>query len=98
MSATRATNHQTSSRTIHTDEYGRGQYAQIVGFALRWYRHGGGADEIIREQLGLESTRYFTELLWQLTIDPPAPIRPTVMDSVKSVARRRLWLDSLQRT
>ena len=98
VNTTRATNRRTSSRIAHKDDSGREQSAQIIGFALRWYRHGGGSDEAIREQLGLESTRYFTELLWQLTIDPPAPIRPTVIDSVRSVARRRLWLDSLQRT
>lgn len=90
-----ASNNQMLSRAGAVAVEEHEQIAQIVGFALRWYRHGGGSDSAIRERFGLEPTRYFTNLLWELTTDPPTPIRPSVVDSVTSVARRRLWLASL---
>ncbi|NMO01833.1 hypothetical protein HH308_11485 [Gordonia sp. TBRC 11910] len=67
----------------------------MITFALRWYRLGGGADETIREQLGLEPIRFFSIMLWHLATNPPSPIKPEVVNAISSVARRRIWLASL---
>lgn len=67
-------------------------YPEMVEFVLRWLDHGGGPAADISDQFAIPADEFFTTVLSHLDQDPPAPIHPAVLERVKSVARKRLWL------
>ncbi|WP_172652415.1 hypothetical protein [Rhodococcus opacus] len=65
---------------------------RMVTFALRWFPHGGGPAEEIIAVFGMDTGEFFRCLHAQLHPNPPTPLRPAIVEKMKAVARRRLWL------
>jgi hypothetical protein len=76
---------QTASVASHQD---------LIAYALRWIDHGGGPAAEIFTRFSMSPQEYFTALATHLESDPPAPVHPAVIDRMKRVARKRLWLVS----
>ncbi|MGW5151611.1 MULTISPECIES: DUF3263 domain-containing protein [Rhodococcus] len=68
--------------------------SRMVSFELRWYSHGGGPEETILADFGMSPTEFFRELHTNLELDPPTPLQPKLVETMKAVARRRLWAGS----
>jgi hypothetical protein len=64
-----------------------------ISFEYRWLYSGGGPAEEIRTQFGMAPCEFFRQLLGDLE-EPPAPLRPALVEAVSAVARRRLWLSA----
>ena len=71
---------------------GSDDHARMVEFELRWYTLGGGPEAEIREQFGVGSAEFFSELATALQENPPRGVSMTVIEDMKRVARRRCWL------
>lgn len=69
---------------IHSD--------RLVEFELRWYLSGGGPPGQIMAEFALDPVEFFDRVLRRLEQDPPSPIRGDVIEGMKAVARRRLWI------
>lgn len=76
---------QTASVASHQD---------LIAYALRWIDHGGGPAAEIYTRFSMTAQEYFTALATHLESDPPSPVHPSVVDRMKGVARKRLWLVS----
>jgi hypothetical protein len=64
----------------------------LLEFELRWFEHGGGPAEEIAVAFGMTPQEFFGRILAFVEHNPPAPYRATVVEAIKSVARKRLWL------
>ena len=65
---------------------------RMMTFALRWFPHRGGPAAEIVAVLGMDTGEFFRCLNAQLHPNPPTPLRPEIVQKMKAVARRRLWL------
>jgi hypothetical protein len=41
---------------------------------------------------GMDAAAFFRHLAEYLELSPPTPLRPDLLERMKAVARRRLWL------
>jgi hypothetical protein len=64
---------------------------RMMTFALRWFPHRGGPAEEIVAVLGMDTGEFFHCLNAQLHPNP-TPLRPEIVQKMKAVARRHLWL------
>ncbi|WP_433502647.1 hypothetical protein ACQP04_23075 [Pseudonocardia halophobica] len=67
---------------------------EVLDFARRWFRYGGGPAIEIMAGLGLTQLQFFTALLEALDTDPPADLGEQVIGEMRRVARHRIWLIS----
>ena len=65
---------------------------RMVEFALRWSAYGGGPAHEREHRFGMSTAEYFRRLTDHLDGNPPAPLRPELVETMKAVARKRLWL------
>ncbi|MEU9823065.1 hypothetical protein ACIGG9_29585 [Pseudonocardia alni] len=67
--------------------------ADLVGFARRWFRYGGGPAEEIVARFGVPPRVYFRELLDTLDrSEEPADAASWTVREMRRVARNRLWV------
>ncbi|MDT2004813.1 DUF3263 domain-containing protein [Rhodococcus opacus] len=64
----------------------------MVAFEVQWYAYGGGPAETILADFGMDAAAFFRHLAADLEDSPPTPLRPDLVERMKGVARRRLWL------
>ncbi len=65
---------------------------ELIGFELGWFQHGGGPAEKIREEFGVGAVEFFTQLRSRLDEIPDNSMSPHVIEEMKAVCRKRLWL------
>jgi hypothetical protein len=71
---------------------GPDDHDRMVQFELRWYSLGGGPATEIRAEFGVGEADFFRELGVVLSGPPPRGLPLGVVDDMKRVVRRRLWL------
>lgn len=64
----------------------------LVDYAFRWYVHGGGPEWEIRTLFGIDVPEFFAEVVHRLNRFRPEMITQTQAASMKSVARKRIWI------
>ncbi len=64
----------------------------LIGFELGWFQHGGGPAAKIREEFGLGDVEFFTRLRSRLDASDDDSMPPHVVEQMKAVCRKRLWL------
>ena len=79
-------------RTQPAQVGGSGNLVPLFEFELRWYRYGGGPATEILTRFGLDPRTFFLSVLDFLERDPPTPVCPQVIDAMKTVTHKRLWL------
>ncbi|WP_245672904.1 hypothetical protein [Aldersonia kunmingensis] len=71
---------------------GPDDHERMVEFELRWYSLGGGPATEIRDVFGVDEADFFRELDVALKSLPPRGLPLGVVEDMKRVVRRRLWL------
>lgn len=71
---------------------GPDDHERMVEFELRWYSLGGGPAADIRSEFGVGEADFFRELDAALVSAPPRGVPMAVIDDMKRVVRRRIWL------
>ncbi|RYE38038.1 MAG: hypothetical protein EOP24_47895 [Hyphomicrobiales bacterium] len=71
---------------------GAARVNRMVAFEVRWCALGGGPAETIMADFGMDAAAFFRHLAEYLELSPPTPLRPDLLERMKAVARRRLWL------
>ena len=65
---------------------------EMLAFAHRWYRHGGGPPAEIIARFGIDASSFFGVLLGHLDHVPATAFDPAELEEMKRVARKRIWL------
>lgn len=61
-------------------------------FERRWYLYGGGPPAAIMSEFGLKPDEFFTRILHCLQNPQSSLDHPYIIDAMKAVARKRLWM------
>ena len=65
---------------------------EMLAFAHRWYRHGGGPPAEIIARFGIDASSFFGVLLGHLDHVLATAFDPSELEEMKRVARKRIWL------
>lgn len=65
---------------------------ELLDFEVRWYSLGGGPSQQIHEQFGMSDRDYFIRVNDLLEKEPPETLSSVVVDRMRGVVRRRLWM------
>ncbi|MCP2160600.1 DUF3263 domain-containing protein [Williamsia serinedens] len=68
---------------------------KLLAFELGWFQRGGGPSEKIREEFGIGDAEFFhrlNEYLDESVAHRDEALPPHVVEKMKAVCRKRLWL------
>ncbi|MBT0566598.1 hypothetical protein [Williamsia sp. CHRR-6] len=80
------------ARHSTTETGSRATHDELIDFGLGWFQRGGGPAEAIRERFGLSEREYFTQLRHRLDGIDTDEVPRRVVEQMKAVCRKRLWL------
>ncbi|AZG47606.1 DUF3263 domain-containing protein [Gordonia insulae] len=65
--------------------------SEVLDFATRWARYGGGPPAEIRERFGMTDREFFRQVL-DILDESARDLDPAQIHRLRHVARQRLWL------